>query len=360
VSNVPNHTVGHVDCAACDLNRTPDFVSEMANMLFPIAAQVWFNAHAAYVSARTRHDYEQYIAALSKFFASLPLNKITIGTIREYHKQRLLPAGVKKAPGKAGALRVRMECSTLRQIMEEAGCWKAIKPFYKHPPLSRREKEGSGQSFTAEEEEIVIRIGMELPRCELAAHCLQVMFRSGMGFGELAHVARRDFDVEHRAVQVVEGAKNDNRHRLVPLNQTAFASMMWILKRWEAEGGSRPDEFLLYHRGPDFSRPMVSIQNAYNRIEREAIKRKLLPVGFHRRIYDCRVTAVTRGLSSGKMSAHTAKKVFGHFGKKIQERYYKPDIEILRDAMEVLDAPKKPPRPEIVETVQKVKKPLTG
>jgi integrase len=68
-------------------------------------------------------------------------------------------------------------------------------------------------------------------------------------------------------------------------------------------------------------------------------------VGFHRRPYDCRVTAVTRSLTSGKVSITAAQRLFGHVSQKMQKRYYKPDMDVLREAVEVLESPAKKPLP---------------
>jgi integrase len=313
-------------------------------MTFSQAAPLWLEVHSPYIATRTRFDYGQYIAALDKFFGLMALGDIGIGNIRAYHKERLLPPGVLKLEGKAGACRVRMESSTLRQILEEAGCWKAIAPLYKHPPLSRREKDGAGQSFTLEQEDTFVAVGLRLPRCELAAHAANVMFKSGFGFGELRNVLRGEFDIEQRTVTITGGAKNDGeRVRMVPLTDSAFRSMMWILCRWQELGGATPDQYLIPARGPDLSKPMSSLQGGWEAILRECLKRKLLPEGFKRRIYDCRVTAITKGLSSGKMSEHTAIKLFGQVSKTMRRRYYKPQMEVLREAVELLDPERKKP-----------------
>lgn len=322
---------------------------------------MWLASHSPYIGERTRLDYQEYIDALNSFFKDMPLERIGIANIRAYHLERLLPPGVKKMAGRAGACRVRMESSTLRQIMREAGCWSAIQPLYKHPPLTRREKEGAGQSFTPEEAEIFVSVGLSMPRSKVCAHCSNVMFRTGLGVGELRLVRREDFDVSQRVITVFDGAKNNARMRTVPLNESAFKSMLWILDRWKELGGTHPGQYLLPFRGPDFTKPMTRYNVAWKSIIDECIKRELYPVGFHRRPYDCRVTAVTRSLTSGKVSIHAAQRLFGHVSQKMQKRYYKPDMDTLRDAVAVLDeAPRKPPQPELVKAEENPPKSLTA
>ena len=56
-----------------------------------------------------------------------------------------------------------------------------------------------------------------------------VMLSTTMGFGELRQLRRCDVDMEKRCVTVREGAKNTHRERTIPLNNSAFESMAWIL-----------------------------------------------------------------------------------------------------------------------------------
>lgn len=139
-------------------------------------------------------------------------------------------------------------------------------------------------------------------------------------------------------MRIVFGAKNDERERPIPLNGAALEHATWMLDRWKRLGGLYDDQFLLPQRAPrrgeppDFSKPMTSIKTAWYAIAEEA----KLPT----RIYDCRVTAITKVLKSGKVSIHTAKKLFGHVSEAMQRRYYKPQIDILREAVEVLERSK--------------------
>jgi hypothetical protein len=53
--------------------------------------------------------------------------------------------------------------------------------------------------------------------------------------------------------------------------------------------------------------------------------------------------------------------LFGQVSQKMQKRYYKPDMDTLRDAVAVLDeAPRKPPQPELVKAEENPPKSLTA
>jgi integrase len=308
------------------MNETP-----LAELSLAQAGSIWLKNHARYIKPRTLRDYEQYLKTLSAFF-TMPLSQIHIGTIRFYQEKRA---------EEAGHGRINMELSTLQQVLKEAKLWAAIEPFYRPMPTSQR---GSGRSANKEDEQKLLDIAFRNRRRRLAAHCVRIMLRCGVGFGELSRIKRRDVDLKERVFEVVEGAKNKDRERLIPLSDEAFESMAWLIERYESlkSGDGSPDDFILPHcssrkNGPrDFTRPMLSIKKAWAGIRAEAVKE----IGPHMakfRIYDCRVTAVTKALSSGRVSIHTAEKLFGHVSQAMQRRYYKPTMSVLREAVEELE-----------------------
>jgi integrase len=295
------------------------------------AGRIWLKEHSRYIKLRTFHDYEQYLKALGQFF-TMPLSEIHIGVIRLYQDWRRQSAG---------AARINMELSTLQQILKEAKLWDEIAKFYRPLPISHR---GSGQSITPEDEEKLLEIAFSSRRRTLAAHCLRIMLRTGVGFGELRRVRKRDIDLKERLIMIWDGAKNESRERTIPLTDQALESVNWILERFRYLGGEHGDEFILPHcsnrkNGPrDFSRPMGSIKKAFAGIRQDAVK-EIGPHMARFRIYDCRTTAVTRSLSSGKVSIHTAEKLFGH-SQAMTRRYYKPTMSVLREAVDVLERKK--------------------
>src|SRR5580765_657001 len=304
----------------------------LSEMSFAEASKIWLSSHSRYIKPRTFHDYEQYIKTLTPFF-TMSLKDVHIGLIRLYQETRR---------ASAGAARINMELSCLQQVLKEAKLWKEIEPFYRPLPISQR---GSGRSATAEDEQKVLDIAFENRRRRLSAHCIRIMLKCGVGFGELRRIKRRDVDLKERVFEIVEGAKNKDRERLVPLGEQAYDSMLWIIQRWDALGGNHGDEYILPHcssrkNGPrDFSRPMGSIKKAWEGIRKEAIE-KIGPHMAKFRIYDCRVTAVTKALASGEVSIHTAEKLFGHVSQSMQRRYYKPAMSVLRAAVDVLEKKK--------------------
>lgn len=297
----------------------------LAEKLFPEAAQFWFNEHRRYIAARTQRDYRQYIVALLPFFGKCTMRDIHIGHLREYQDWRAQSAC---------NTRINMELSTVQQILKEANLWSVIAPLYKPLPVPR---EGAGRAMTPEEERRMYAACFRRPRRMLADHCVVLMRNTGCGFGEVRQLRRRHVDLKERLIYIIEGAKNGERVRPVPLNGHAFASVQWIVARYEDIGGKSPDDFVLPHRSnkgrglPDFTKAITSIYGAFQGLMKDAEIE-----GY--RLYDvARVTPITRALSSGKIPVHTAQKLFGHVSQAMQRRYYKPHLDALRSAVSVLE-----------------------
>jgi len=336
-----------VDCPACEYERTEALrETDLAPLPFRDAAPLWLAQHQRYIAPRTHADYKQYIAALNGFFATIAIKDIHIGHLRSYQDWRA---------GKAGPSRINMELSTLQQVLKEARLWKPVAALYKPLPVK---KSGSGKCLTPEQEDALLDVCLKRTKWELAGHCLRIMLRTGCGFGELRHVRRSEIDLANATITFShapgEYGKNEYRERTVPLTPLALDSAHWLVERWRAIGGNQSDQYILPARAkargakPDFYEPMVTIRRAAEAIYEAAG----IPFGLGGyRIYDCRPTAITKTLSSGKVSIHTAQKLFGHVSEAMQKRYYKPQMDTLREAVAVLETetPKKSPQPELVK-----------
>ena len=230
--------------------------------------------------------------------------------------------------------------------MKEFDQWARLQSRYK--PL-KVQPHRSGHSLTAEEEERLKTVAFSKKKWRLAAHCMVVMMNTTMGFGELRQLRRRDVDMARPCVTVREGAKNQYRQRTIPLNAAARESMEYILKRWAEIGGSSPEHYILPHRprgeqAPHWSKkipwildePTTSMNSAFRSIRNAAG----LP---HVRIYDCRVQAITKLLSSPQVSPQASREIAGHISQEMQNRYSIQTFSTKKAALDTLDAP--PPAP---------------
>jgi integrase len=324
------HTPGHRNCQACGKVRL-SIVKDapLPETPFPDLADSWLKNHKRYIKLRTFYDYQQYIKTLNKFFGEMNVGEIDLANVRAYQDWR---------GEMAGNQRINIELSALHQILEESGHWEHLAKGYRPLPVDKR---GSGQSLSEEDQEKLLMLVFRR-REKMLAHLLRLMLKTGCGFGEVRHVKRQDVLLEDRMFNIVEGAKNHERERTIPLIDGAYESMQWLVGRWVSLGGAGPTEYILPCQPrrkfghTDFRQPMRSIKRSWWTFKDEikADDPELYKKIETFRIYDCRVTAITRTLASQKVSLHTAKKLFGHVSEQMQRRYFKPDHDLLRDALE--------------------------
>lgn len=305
----------------------------------------WLEAHKSYIAARTLDDYEKYGRPLVAFFGELRMEQIGFDEVRAFQQWRWKRGALvseetqSKFTHNAETVRIKNEINcVLKPMLIQAGTWSAIKEKkFKHLPVSMI---GSGQALTPGQVKTLLEIAFSNRKWATAAHCLRLMFNTGCGFGEIRHLRRRDIDLNNLTLTIGEdGAKNHARMRTIPLTSEAQDSISYLLARWEKLGGQSLDDFILPHRSEIgqavFSTPMGGIYRSWMTIRKAAI-----PVLGDKiktfRVYDCRVTAITWVLSNGKVSLLTAERLFGHVSIQMQRRYFKPDIETMRNAVSFL------------------------
>jgi len=256
---------------------------------FSTAAMAWFADHKLYIKASTADSYSDALKPLTSFFGDKPINEIGVLHLRMYQ-------GLRSA--KVCANTVNRELGVLQQVLREFDEWKRFENHYrqlKEPP--RR----AGHSLTREEEQRLREVAFTKPKWRLAGRCMMVMLSTGMSFGELRHVQRRDVNMKRKCVIVRDGAKV----RSFPLNSSARKSMAWILDRWKKLGGCDPKHYILPRRsrreGTSHSRetipwildePMLTISRAFRSIRKAAD----LPAF---RVDDCRIQAIAEKLGDG-------------------------------------------------------------
>src|SRR5947209_4318307 len=131
------HTVGHVQCPACEQALNLKFINALSpELTFNDAFDVWidsrmidlqgFKSDARYISDRSIRDLKQAARAAGKFFGRLKLKDIHVGHLREYQRAR---AVCDKACGnweqRAGGNLIRREVATVVRVMKAAGAWGA-------------------------------------------------------------------------------------------------------------------------------------------------------------------------------------------------------------------------------------------
>jgi integrase len=318
---LPAHTAWHVQCPRCEIARVemiePD---KFSGLTFRQAARVWLDGHERHIAPATVRDYQNCINALLHFFAELRLDQIHAGHFDEYQRMRSEGLGGLK---KAGASRVNHELNTLSQILVRARLWAPIQPYYKPLPLPRPKV---GCALADEEEKKLFRIAMSRPRWKVAYLCALISVNTTCNASEILKLRLGDIDLGARpaapqgTIRIVEGAKNEYRDRIVPLNFTAHFAVEQLLERAREMGARNSSDYLLPHRAEhsggkaDPSRHMFSWRKAWNHL-REAAGLPWL------RFHDLRHHTITKLLEDENVSERTVIELAGHVSRKMLDTY---------------------------------------
>jgi hypothetical protein len=147
----------------------------------------------------------QYIETLKLFdLGPTPLTEIHPGHFEQYQAWR------KTNPKRgAGNPRINQELNCLKQILEQAGLWDAMKPFYKQLPMPKWKPP---RVMTPEKEDEVLQIAASNKNWEVAHCCLVITDNTGHRPGRAA----RD-PVEHlRLEQKVYARRASWRQERIP------------------------------------------------------------------------------------------------------------------------------------------------
>jgi integrase len=350
------HSIGHLDCPACQgVKLSTMFGESLAHLLFPAAARLWLDGRRK-LSKSSRRYYLDYIAALASFFGTMPLEEIHLGNIVTYQKDRQAQIRITKRhratnPAGAenewdGASLINHELSCLQQIMTRAGLWAEIAKFYEPLPLP---KEGPGIALEPEEERHWFQVAKAGgTRWEIAYWCSLLSRGTTAGPGEIRHLRLKDIVLDPPEGPVIKvlrhtdgGAKNEFRERPLPLNLDAEKAVCWLLDRARDLGACAPEHYLLPHRADrkgdvaDPTRPMGSWKRAHEAICQEAGKKYPRLLGL--RPYDFRHTAATDLMEDPTVSWATIEHLLGHrINSKTKRKYDHIRNQKLRDAATAL------------------------
>jgi len=294
---------------------------------FQEAASAWLETRKPYISPRTHEDYVNYVKILAGFFGEMRLTEIGPDEIRAYQRMRM---------ARAGASCINKECSMLQQMLKRIGRWIEIKADYQ--PLALP-KESPHRALTPQEEDRLYRIGTANPAWEVAYCAFVISINTTAGPGEIRHLRPMDIDHERRTMRVQpEGAKNEHRIRVIPLNHSAWQAVEYLCERAKRLGCTEPHHYLIPFRIKkgtyDPERPAKGW--------RYALHEMLVAAGLHISAYSFRHHAITKLLENPDVSEATAEAIAGHISQRMKKRYSHTRIEVKRAAVQALEriAPK--------------------
>lgn len=320
-----SHTLGHVDCPACEEEKREATKTEnLADLTFAEASAAWLEQRRIYLRPRTARDYEQYFRALAIFFGPLKLKDFHIGHIRSYQKWRMENGPVRtdrnaprQAETGAAATRINNEVRALSAVLNEAGLWSRIKPHFRRVPENY---EGPGRALTPEQAKHLFMVAQKNPRWREALWISLAQVHSAIGPGEFRHLKIGDLNLPEAEVTIRRGVKNRFRVRVVALPERAMYAIRKLLDMAREKGATEADHFLLPHRagkgetGYDPTRPQGHWYGSW----RAMVKAAGLP-GL--RVYDLRHTAITWGLSDPSVPTQAVIDNAGWVNGKMIARY---------------------------------------
>jgi len=211
----------------------------VALLPFSQAAEIWLELHRDSIKERTYNDYRFYIRTLNRQFANTPLSAIHIGHIVEYRRERQKTAG---------PWCINHEIVTLKQVLEMAGLWDLVGKHYKplRIPISKAPK-----VMTPEEEERFFRIAANKPEWSVAYWAASLTNNTSAFGAELRFLQLKHIFLDHDPPKIHipdEGAKNDFRARVVPLNAVALKQIKRLMARAHDLGACKPDHYLFPFR----------------------------------------------------------------------------------------------------------------
>jgi integrase len=290
-------------------------------LTFRDAALCWLETRKPYLAPRTIEDYGEYIKTLSLFFSEMRLPQIEAEHIRTYQRMRM---------ARAGASAINHECSILQQMLKRIGRWPEIGLDYQALPLP---KESPHRALTRDEEERLYQVGATNPAWDVAFCTYVISINTTCGPGELRHVRLMDIRPDERTLRIQpEGAKNEHRVRVIPLNSSAWGAVEYLLDRARNLGCIEPHHYLLpfrIHRSKyDPGRPCLGWRTAHNQL--------CGACGIRVSPYSFRHHAITKLLENPDVSEDTAESIAGHISHRMKRRYSHTRIEVRRAAVEAL------------------------
>lgn len=344
------HTLGHLDCPACEKARNVSLSRLSSEMLFSDAASVWLEARsyvapgaarARFIRITTKNSYEAYIDSLGLFFAQLRLGEIHVGHIRQYQEARITGAApfIRKrrpnrnepvAPCPCGAKKVNQELSLLKMIMRRANCWTQELDEYYQP--FREDPHEVQRALTPEEQQKWLEVALLQQSWWIVHWYSQLAFGTSMGPNEMRALRVGDLNLHHEIVCVPpDGAKSNYRARTIPLirSETKWAAEQLLRRAYDL--GSRESRHYLFpfclgrSKGPRFDGDPISVYDPTRPMTVSGIKkpwdevRAASGLTWFTRL-DTRHTALTRWAESGMTMAELMS-MAGHITVRMMRHY---------------------------------------
>lgn len=331
------HTIGHLDCPACDAIRKDALAYDPDSLLcldFKSGATLWLSTRKPYLKEPTYKEYEHNISTLSKFFGKLTLEKIHLGHLRQYQTARM--GNVSQMwKRKAGPSIINHELSVVQQVLKRAGRWKHLAHHYEPLPLPPFQPR---KVMSDKEEDRLFEIGASDPEFMLPLMVAYLSVNTTACGSELRHVKLAHIGLEAdppRLMIATEHAKNGFRGRVIPLNETAVVAMKKCLERAHKLGSVLPQHYLFPRRyttghwEPDKPASPAWLFKRWKAMREAADLPWITP-------HCLRHQAITRMLEFG-VPTETVRNIAGHVSETMMRHYSHSRIATSSSALDMID-----------------------
>jgi integrase len=180
---------------------------------------------------------------LSKFFGKLRIEDILLEHLGQYQNARLGNAD-KLWKRKAGPSVINHELSVLQKLLKRTRRWKEFGDCYEALPLPAYQPR---KVMTDAESDRLFLIASRNPEFELAYLAASLSANTGAAGTELRNIRLENIFMSAKPPKFcveTATAKNGDRGRMIPLNETAYRTMVRALQRASSLGSYLPQHYL--------------------------------------------------------------------------------------------------------------------
>jgi integrase len=289
-----------------------------ARLGFTEAANRYLEDRLPNLAARSIETERERLKPLIKYFAEMPLTRISTDSVRTYIVER-------KKAGVANKT-VNLEIGVLRGVLKRAKRWHLFSDEIKPLPVRHE----VGRVLNPDEKLKLQTTAANNPDWENAYLAMTLALNTTMRACEVKGLQWKDVDFLERAVTVRQ-SKTDAGRRVIPLNNDAWEAILTLYHRAQKVAGSEPSHYVFpacENGHVDPTTPQKSWRSAWRSLRKEA---GLAGLRFH----DLRHHAITELAESGA-SEQTIMAVAGHVSRQMLEHYSHIRLEAKRRAVEVL------------------------
>lgn len=348
-NNELQHTLGHLNCPACEEMRAKLLRSISAVSTFSEAALHYLSLRsipsmpgavsARYIRENTEADYRRKLRAVSLFFGDSRLCDIHWYNMRAYQATRLAgdePFIRKRQPhlkeaGRcpAKAKQVNQEMGLLKQIKVKSGCWTPEDEAYFE--FLQEEETDVQRALDPSQQQLWLDAARSNPRWDVVLHWSIVSFDSLMSTNELRGLQLGHINLSHQLIRVPwASSKNRFRHREIAIEDpTALWSLDRLLARAHDLGAIDPQHYLFPFKVTRSKLSFPGRQMTESGIKKpwQEVREATGLTWF--RPYDCRHTGATRFAEEGKPTEMIVARM-GHCSDKMRRHYTHISVQAQR------------------------------